>query len=190
MKTALIALDYIIDIMHPEGKISKSAGQASERKIVEKINLALDHARNSDWLTVLVKVGFHPGYLEHPKSSPMLGKAQEFEALALGERGTEFHPDLKVSENDAIVVKPRVSAFYGTYLEPLLRAQKIERIVIAGVSTTWAVQATARDAHDRDYQILVLEDACAAADSLDHEASIRQLANIAKIIKLDELVKL
>jgi nicotinamidase-related amidase len=43
-----------------------------------------------------------------------------------------------------VVIKPRVSAFYGTDLESALRARKIERVVLAGVSTTWALQAAAR----------------------------------------------
>ena len=35
-----------------------------------------------------------------------------------------------------------------------LRAHKVKRLILAGVSTAWAVQATARDAHDRDYQVV------------------------------------
>ncbi|RBH46009.1 cysteine hydrolase, partial [Pseudomonas sp. MWU13-2860] len=57
-------------------------------------------------------------------------------------------------------------------------------------SSTWAVQAAARDAHDRDYQVLVLEDGCAAASEEEHQVSMRQLATIARVIRLDELAAL
>jgi nicotinamidase-related amidase len=187
LNTALIALDFIVDIMHPSGRIARSAGQAADRGIVPRMNLALTHARSEGWLAVLVKVGFHPGYPELPRRSPIFGRAQEFGALQLGAPGTEFHPDLDVDGSEAVVVKPRISAFHGTYLEPMLRARAIERVVLAGVSTTWAVQATARDAHDRDFEVVVLEDACAAADAADHEASIRQLRAIATITTVAEL---
>jgi nicotinamidase-related amidase len=48
------------------------------------------------------------------------------------------------------------------------------------VSTAWAVQATARDAHDRDYQFVVVEDACAAASENEHKTSMELLGQIAK----------
>jgi isochorismate hydrolase len=49
---------------------------------------------------------------------------------------------------------------------------QVKRLVPAGVSTAWAVQATARDAHDRDYQVVVVEDACAAASENEHKTSM------------------
>jgi biuret amidohydrolase len=88
------------------------------------------------------------------------------------------------------VTKPRVSAFYGTNLESILRARRIERLVVAGVSTAWAVQSTVRDAHDRDYQVVVVEDACAAADQPEHEASMKLLGLIASVVKVEDLATL
>ena len=51
---------------------------------------------------------------------------------------------------------------YGTPMEPVLRAQQVDTLVVAGVSTTWAVQSVVRDALDRDFRVFVIEDACAA----------------------------
>lgn len=59
--------------------------------------------------------------------------------------------------------------------------------MICGVSSTWAVQATARDAHDRDYQVLILEEACAAATAEEHRISMETLATIADIVTLEQL---
>ena len=53
-----------------------------------------------------------------------------------------------------------------------------------------AVQAAARDAHDRDYQVLVLEEACAAASDEEHRRSIEVLGGIARIVTLDQLAAL
>ena len=101
----------------------------------------------------------------------MFGKVQESGALTLGKPGTEFHPDLDARRADLVIVKPRVSAFYGISLDALVRARKVERLMVAGVSTVWAVQSTLRDAHDRDYRVFVLEEACAAATEAQHQAS-------------------
>lgn len=187
MKTAFIGLDYIIDIMHPTGKIARSAKQAAERDVIRHANTALGHAKASGWLSVLVKVGFMRGYHEAPAFSPMFGKAKDFGALALGGPGTEFHPDLKADLADLVIEKPRINAFYGTRLESALRAQEVQQLVIAGVSTAWAVQGLARDAHDRDFRVVVLEDACAAGTAEEHESSIALLRGIARVISISEL---
>lgn len=190
MKTAFIGLDYIVDIMHPEGKIARSAPQAAEREVIRHANTALAHGKASGWLNVLVKVGFRPGYHELPKWSPMFGKAKEFGALALDGFGTSFHSDLDASLADVVIEKPRVNAFYGTHLEPALRAQAVDTLVVAGVSTTWAVQSLVRDAHDRDFRVFVVEDACAAVTAEEHRASIEMLRAIAQVISIGEISKI
>jgi nicotinamidase-related amidase len=186
MNTAFIGLDYIFDIVHPEGKITKGAGHALDDEMIERINQALVISRDKGWLTILVKVGFEPGYVNHPKDSPFLGPAARYGALELGTGGTAFHPSIRADLADMVVIKPRVSAFYGTTLESALRARKIERVVLAGVSTAWAVQAAARDAHDRDYRVVVVEDICAAATAVEHETSIALLRQIAKVMTVKE----
>lgn len=190
MSTAFIAIDYIIDIMHPEGKIARSAAHAGQRDIIAKANQALAMAHSKGWLRVLVKVGFAKHYRDLPARSPMFGRAGQFGALQLGERGTEFHPDLKISGDHLVIVKPRVSAFYATPLEAILRANGVQRLIIAGVSSSWAVQSTARDAHDRDYEVCIAEDACAAGDESEHQASMALLKSIAQVVRVEDLENL
>ena len=187
MKTAFVGLDYIFDIVHPDGKLAAGGGHALDDALIERINRALTIAHGKGWLTILVKVGFEPGYANHPKDSPLFGPAAQSGALELGTTGTAFHSAIRSDLADMVVVKPRVSAFYGTNLETALRAQRIERVVIAGVSTPWAVQAAARDAHDRDYLVV---NASAAATKADHAASIALLRRIAKVVTVDELAEL
>jgi nicotinamidase-related amidase len=190
MKTAFIGLDYIFDIVHPDGKLAKSDGHPLDDELIAKINRALTISHDRGWLTILVKVGFAPGYVNQPKDSPFFGGAHKAGILELETPGTDFHSELKTDLADMVVVKPRVSAFYGTNLESALRSRKIERVVLAGVSTAWAVEATARDAHDRDYQVVIVEDACAAANEALHQESIKLLSQIARVVKVEDLVQL
>ncbi len=187
MNTALIALDYIFDIAHPEGKIARPAQQVAERNVIAHANRVLALAKQKEWLRILVKVGFATGYVDQPKDSRMFGQVHKFGAIVLDQPGTAFHPELAAELGELVIVKPRVSAFYGTNLEAVLRARHIERLIICGVSTTWAVQSTARDAHDRDYQVLVLEEACAAATPEEHRVSMETLAHITEIVTLEDL---
>ena len=143
MNTALIGLDYIVDIMHPDGRIARCAEQAALRGVVARFNRALAVAEQRGWLRIAVRVGFEPGYPDLPEHSPIFAAAQALGALDLCGRGCAFHPDLKRDAVQMEVLKPRISAFYATRLEAVLRARRIERLVLAGVSTTWAVQAAA-----------------------------------------------
>ncbi len=187
MNKALLVIDFINDIAHPDGRIAASAAQVIEQDAIAHANQALAHARAHGWLVVLIKVGFDEGYLLQPKGSPMFGRARQFGALSLADSGTDFHPELDVQPGDLVLTKPRVSPFYGTALELALRANRIEHLYVCGVSTSWAIQGAVRDGHDRDYAITILEDACAAADAAEHQASLRMLGRIAEIIKVAEL---
>ncbi|WP_339015888.1 isochorismatase family cysteine hydrolase [Aeromonas popoffii] len=160
MNKARLAIDFIQDIAHPDGRIATSAAHVQEQGAITHANQALAHARAHGWLVILIKVGFDGGYLLQPKGSPMFGRANQFGALSLADSGTDFHPEL----------------------EPALRANRIDHLYLCGVSTSWAIQAA-----DRDYAITILEDACAAADASEHHGSLRMLGRIAEIITVAQL---
>lgn len=187
MNTALIGIDYIVDILDPGKATARSARHATARDVIGKVNRALAIARSRGWLTILVKIGFARNYADQPKQSPLFGRVHEFGTFALDTPGTEFHPQLDTKLADLVFVKPRVSAFYGTGLDAALRARKIDRVIITGVSSTLAVQSAVRDAHDRDYRVSVLEDGCAAATEEDHRSSMDMLRIIAEITTVEDI---
>ncbi len=89
---------------------------------------------------------------------------------------------MDISEDDFIVIKHRISPFYGTDLETVLRANKVDTLYIAGVSTNMAVELTAREAHDRDYNVVVLSDACGSYNKEVHEFSLKIISNLAEVV--------
>ncbi|NRF62985.1 cysteine hydrolase family protein [Vibrio coralliilyticus] len=187
MSKAILIIDLINDIVHPDGKIPSCARLASEMKTITNTNHALNYARKNNWLVVHIKVGFDTNYSAQPKSSPIFGRADQDQALQLGSFGTEFHSDVDVRENESIIVKPRISAFYNTSLEATLRANHVKQLYLAGVSTEWAIQSTAREGHDRDYKITILEDCCAASSKEAHSTSLAMLSRIADIVTASNL---
>jgi nicotinamidase-related amidase len=187
MKPALLVIDFINDIAHPKGKIARSADRIQKNQIIEHANQAIKFAREQKWLIIFIKVGFSTNYAECPKTSPLFGKAPENKALLLGAWGTEFVENLDCRAGDLILVKTRVSSFYGTSLEPILRANAITHLVISGTATNMTVEHTARDAHDRDYSVIILEDACEGATHEAHQAALESMSRIAKIIPTKDL---
>ncbi|MBT9385928.1 cysteine hydrolase [Pseudooceanicola sp. CBS1P-1] len=76
---------------------------------------------------------------------------------------------------DIIEVTGR-SGFYGTDLDALLRLRGLRNLVLAGALTDGMVQATLREANDRGYECLVLEDLCASTSPAQHAEQIRMFA--------------
>ena len=79
--------------------------------------------------------------------------------LIAGERGNDFVPALYPVAGETVVEKPGKGAFYATQLDALLRAGGATHLAIAGVTTEVCVQTTMREANDRGYECVLIEDA-------------------------------
>jgi len=189
MKTALICIDYINEMVNEAGKLSGKGyyNFVSTHDTLSHLAEAQRRFRSEDNLVIHVRLGFSANYVEHPSQSVLIGKAKEFKALQLGTWATEFDAQVAPIGDDIVLTKHRISAFYNTPLDTILRAQNVEHIYLAGVATDLAVQSAARDAHDRDYIITILADCCAAANEEDHESSLKCLQKIASVKHLAEL---
>jgi nicotinamidase-related amidase len=183
MASIYLVLDMENDLIHDDGPNGKAGfGPIVRRRgIIARTKAAIAAARKAGVLIGYVRVGFSPDYRECPQGSPVFSRAREHGLFKLGTWGTEVHPELKPEPGDFDIVKHRVSPFYGTSLEPILRAHAVERIYLSGVSTNAVVQGTVRDGHDRDYQCVILEDCCAAITDEEHSASIRGLARFGTV---------
>ena len=178
-----LVLDMQNDLVAADGPNGQSplGKQVRERKVLENTARAIDKARAAGLRIGFVRVGFSPDYRECPKNSPLFSGAEEMGLFKLGSRGTEIHADLAPRSEDLQVVKHRVSPFYATTLSAQLSALEITRIYCSGVSTQAVVQATVRDGHDRDFEMIVLEDCCAAPEATEHANSIQSIARFCTV---------
>lgn len=187
MTSIYLVLDMQNDLVSAEGPNGKGplGQQVQARGIVPRTAAAIAEARAAGVPVGFVRVGFSPDYREAPTTSVIFNGARQHGLFKLGTWGTEVHKDLAPQPGDFDIVKHRVSPFYATSLEAILRAHGIRRIFCSGVSTVAVVQGTVRDAHDRDYVCAVLEDCCASASVEDHEAGIRALQRFATFTTSD-----
>jgi nicotinamidase-related amidase len=87
----------------------------------------------------------------------------------------EIVSELGPEPGDIVVTKRQWGAFYGTELDLQLRRRSIDTILLAGVSTNVGVESTARDAYERGYEQVFVEDAMAARSPDEHEHTVRTL---------------
>jgi nicotinamidase-related amidase len=186
---AVILIDLINDMVAQDGKLARRGYYdfITRHEVGKSLQRLLKRARENGWLVVHVRIGFSPSYVEHPAGSPLLGGAKQFKALCLGEPGTKFNAIAKPADGEIVITKNRVSAFYGTNLESVLRTNGVKNIYVAGVGTDMAVQAAARDAHDRDFAVYVVGDCCGAGSDVDHQNSLQTLSKISKVVNVDDI---
>lgn len=98
-------------------------------------------------------------------------------------------PELDVQPTDILVTKYNVGAFYGTGLDRELRRGGVTQIFLCGISTSSGVEATARNAYDRGYNVVSVTDAMSETNPEAHEHAIRvQLPKISEITSVDEVL--
>lgn len=182
-KSLFLVMDMMNDLVDENGFNAKTYGvQVKERNVLANTAKAIAAARAAGVKIGFVRVGFSADYRECPPVSPIFSGARNNGIFKLGTWGTEVHPSLAPQEGDFDIVKHRVSPFYGTSLEPILRANGIERVIMCGVSTNGVVHSGAREAHDRDYECIILEDCCAGVTPEEHRDAIACLGRYAKIV--------
>ncbi len=158
--SALLVMDF-------QNAIVEMVGTGKDALLTETAKL-IDAARKCGMRLIYIVVGFRPGYPEGSPRNQNFGPIRESGRFAAGSPGTEIHPVVAPRPGEVIVTKHRVSAFAGTDLDMILRANGIETLLLAGISTGGVVLSTLRHAADADYRIVVVEDCCADRDPEVH----------------------
>ena len=102
--------------------------------------------------------------------------------LGPGTPNVDYEPGFEPLKGDVVVTKPRYSAFVGTPLEAILRAREVSTVVVAGLTTDVCVGSTARDAFQRDLNVITLADCCAEMTQPRHESALATLADTFGIV--------
>lgn len=153
----------------------------------------LDHlvaaARRRGVRVIYVVCGFRPGYPEAGTRNAVFAGVPKTGRLQLGTTGCEVHSAVAPRDGEVTVIKHRVSAFSGTDLEVVLRANGIDTLLLTGISTSGVVLSTLRHAADLDYRCVVVSDGCIDKDTDVHRMLIdRVFPRQARVAEAAELL--
>lgn len=154
--TALLVMDM------QEGIVTRFA-QTDDT--LTPVRTAIDAARAAEIPVIYVVVAFRPGYPEISSRNKIFAGVKQRQSSTSAPMTTmEIHPAVAPQPTDIVITKRRVSAFSGSDLEMVLRAQDISHLVLCGIATSGVVLSTLREAADKDYQLTVLADCCFDSD--------------------------
>ena len=175
--TALLVMDCQNDIIHEEGGLAPwgFAAQVKERNLVGSIKGAIAASRQARIPVIYVTVVYRRDQSDVVENCGFFSAVKGIPVLEEGSWGAAIHDELRPQPEDLLVVKKRISAFAGTPLELLLRSLGRTTLVLTGVATNFVIEGTARDACDAGYQVIILEDCCAAGSEEMHRFSVEKI---------------
>ena len=169
--TALAMIDFQRDFVDPGGFGEALGNDVSLlRRAVLPARRVLEAARARGLFVLHTREGHRPDLADCPPAKRARGKLKAGigdpgpmgRILVRGEPGHDIVKELYPEPGEPVVDKPGKGAFYATDLDTIFKNRGIKQLIVCGVTTEVCVNTTVREANDRGYDCLVLEDCVAS----------------------------
>jgi nicotinamidase-related amidase len=168
---ALLIIDMQRDFLEPGGFGEMLGNDVSQlRRAIEPNRRLLAAWRAAGLLAMHTREGHRPDLADLPPAKKIRGRSATAigdagpmgRILVRGEAGHDIIPELYPAPGEPVIDKPGKGAFFATDLQAILQHRGIKQLVVTGVTTEVCVNTTVREANDRGYDCLVLDDCCAS----------------------------
>jgi nicotinamidase-related amidase len=178
-RAALLVIDLQIDFLAADGYFArKGYDPAPLRAILPTVAALIQAARAAGFLIVHTRQGYRSDMADMTDYERWRRRRSGLDGTKVMLRdspGFQIVPEIAVAPSDVVVDKTANGAFTHTDLDHVLRARDISHLLFAGCTTDVCVHSTLREAVDRNFQCLLVEDACASADRYAHAAALHMV---------------
>ncbi len=181
---ALLIIDMQRDFLEPGGFGAALGNDVSLlRRAIEPTRRVLTAARAAELLVIHTREGHRPDLSDLPPAKKARGRLKAGigdrgpmgRILVRGEPGHDIIAELAPVAGEPVIDKPGKGAFHATDLDAILRNRGIAQLIVCGVTTEVCVNTTVREANDRGYECLVLEDCVGSYFPEFHEMGLRMI---------------
>jgi biuret amidohydrolase len=168
---ALLIIDMQRDFLEPGGFGEMLGNDVSQlRRAIEPNRRLLEAWRAAGLLVIHTREGHRPDLADLPLAKKLRGRSAKSigdrgplgRILVRGEPGHDIVPELYPRAGEPVIDKPGKGAFFATDLHAILDNRRIRQLVVTGVTTEVCVNTTVREANDRGFDCLVIEDCVAS----------------------------